>query len=266
MSIKGFNIGGTTYKVDYPELDNLPQINGNDLVGNMSGESLGLREVAYVPYIGATNAQVETLLDSGVKIVLVNVLTDFLTQLYTKCRLVKRISATEHQFAAITQSKCVYATLKNNSWSVTSETYAKPSDIPQPSTTPGHPLGVAAVGASAEYARADHVHAMPAAEDVGAIPNPTPKSSGQVLTYNGYSWVASTPSGGVVDSALSSSSTNPVQNKVIKAALDSLTAYQTKAITDTGGYYTNDTVEGALQEIGAELAGINTLIGSGVIT
>lgn len=41
--------------------------------------------------------------------------------------------------------------------------------------------------------------------------------------------------------------------------------YQTKAITDTGGYFTTDTVEGALQEIGAELAGINTLIGSGVI-
>jgi len=41
---------------------------------------------------------------------------------------------------------------------------------------------------------------------------------------------------------------------------------QTKAITDTGNYYTTDTVEGALQEIGAELAGINTLIGSGVIS
>lgn len=42
--------------------------------------------------------------------------------------------------------------------------------------------------------------------------------------------------------------------------------YQPKAITDAGGYYTTDTVEGALQELGAELAGINTLIGSGVIT
>lgn len=46
----------------------------------------------------------------------------------------------------------------------------------------------------------------------------------------------------------------------------SLAAYQAKAIADAGGYYTTDTVEGALQEIGAELAGINTLIGSGVIT
>ena len=46
----------------------------------------------------------------------------------------------------------------------------------------------------------------------------------------------------------------------------SLTAYQTKAITDTGGYFTTDTVEAALQEIGAEIAGINTLIGTGVIS
>ena len=41
---------------------------------------------------------------------------------------------------------------------------------------------------------------------------------------------------------------------------------QPSSITDTGGYFTSDTVDGALQEIGAELAGINTLLGSGVIT
>lgn len=41
---------------------------------------------------------------------------------------------------------------------------------------------------------------------------------------------------------------------------------QSKTITDTAGYFTTDTVEGALEEIGAELSGINTLIGSGVIT
>ena len=45
-----------------------------------------------------------------------------------------------------------------------------------------------------------------------------------------------------------------------------IAALQTKAITDTGGYYTTDTVEGALQEIGAEIAGVNTLIGTGVIS
>ena len=42
------------------------------------------------------------------------------------------------------------------------------------------------------------------------------------------------------------------------------TVFQTKSITDTGGYFHTDTVEGALQEIGAELAGINTLLGSGI--
>ena len=42
------------------------------------------------------------------------------------------------------------------------------------------------------------------------------------------------------------------------------TALQPKSITDSGGHFTSDTVEDALQEIGAELAGINTLLGSGI--
>lgn len=77
----------------------------------------------------------------------------------------------------------------------------------------------------------------------------------------------SKPSGGIPKTDLASD----VQTSLGKAdtALQqhqSLANYQTKAITDTGGYFTTDTVEGALQEIGAELAGVNTLIGSGVIT
>ena len=57
-----------------------------------------------------------------------------------------------------------------------------------------------------------------------------------------------------------------------KTVLDGITAEKVtewdskNSITDSGGYFTSDTVEGALQEIGAELAGINTLIGSGEIT
>lgn len=42
------------------------------------------------------------------------------------------------------------------------------------------------------------------------------------------------------------------------------TSLQSKSITDSGGHFTSDTVEGALQEIGTELAGINTLLGSGI--
>lgn len=56
------------------------------------------------------------------------------------------------------------------------------------------------------------------------------------------------------------------ERRIIALVKTVISALQTKSITDTGGYYTTDTVEGALQEIGAELAGVNTLIGSGVIT
>ena len=45
---------------------------------------------------------------------------------------------------------------------------------------------------------------------------------------------------------------------------EKVAALQSKSITDSGGHFTSDTVEGALQEIGAELAGINTLLGSGI--
>lgn len=41
-------------------------------------------------------------------------------------------------------------------------------------------------------------------------------------------------------------------------------ALQSKSITDSGGHFASNTVEGALQEIGAELAGLNTLLGSGI--
>ena len=57
-----------------------------------------------------------------------------------------------------------------------------------------------------------------------------------------------------------------------KTVLDGITAEKVtewdskNSITDSGGYFISDTVEGALQEIGAELAGINTLLGSGEAT
>jgi len=91
-------------------------------------------------------------------------------------------------------------------------------------------------------------------------------------TVSGWGFTKNTgtyskPSGGIPKTDLASD----VQTSLGKAdsALQqhqSLSAYQTKAITDTGGYYATNTVEGALQEIGAELSGINTLIGSGVIS
>ena len=153
---------------------------------------------------------------------------------------------------------------------------------------------------------------------------PTPSFTDIIRAYLEAQFGGDVPPipGITIDSELSDTSENPVQNKVITAALalkaaitdiptklsqllndsgyqtarqvqSAITAavptkvsdltndsgfqtaaqvqaaiapLQTKAITDTGGYYTTDTVDGALQEIGAELAGVNTLLGSGVIT
>lgn len=90
-----------------------------------------------------------------------------------------------------------------------------------------------------------------------------------------------------VDSAMSATSTNPVQNKVIKDALDakansddlaevatsgsyndlsdkppipSISGLQTQNITDAGGYFSTDTVEAALQQLGASVDGVETLL------
>ena len=41
--------------------------------------------------------------------------------------------------------------------------------------------------------------------------------------------------------------------------------YQTQAITDEGGYFTDDTVEGALQELGGSLNGVDSAL-SGILT
>ena len=72
---------------------------------------------------------------------------------------------------------------------------------------------------------------------------------------------------GIADALPPVSATDNGKSLVVdNGAWTASTALQTKSITDTGNYYTTDTVEGALQEIGAELAGVNTLIGSGVIT
>lgn len=83
-----------------------------------------------------------------------------------------------------------------------------------------------------------------------------------------------------VDSAMSSTSTNPVQNRVIYSALQdkadsadlaavatsgsyndlsnkptipSISGLQTQAITDAGGYFSTDTVEAALQQLGGDV-------------
>lgn len=53
----------------------------------------------------------------------------------------------------------------------------------------------------------------------------------------------------------SNTETKTLSSKKIK------NGFQTKAITDAGDYFSSNTVEGALQELGAELSGLGTLLG-----
>lgn len=63
---------------------------------------------------------------------------------------------------------------------------------PAPYTSNPETLGTASPGSSSKYSRGDHVHPMPSAGDVGAIPSPSSPSTGAFLVWNGSAWVAQT--------------------------------------------------------------------------
>lgn len=63
---------------------------------------------------------------------------------------------------------------------------------PAPYTSDPLELGTASPGSSSKYSRGDHVHPMPSADDVGAIPSPSSPATGAFLVWNGSAWVAQT--------------------------------------------------------------------------
>ena len=63
---------------------------------------------------------------------------------------------------------------------------------PAPYTSNPSALGTANPGSSTKYSKGDHVHPMPSAGDVGAIPAPSSPASGAFLVWNGSAWVAQT--------------------------------------------------------------------------
>lgn len=63
---------------------------------------------------------------------------------------------------------------------------------PAPYTSDPAALGTANPGSSTKYSKGDHVHPMPSAGDVGAIPSPSSPDSGAFLVWNGSAWVAQT--------------------------------------------------------------------------
>lgn len=83
-------------------------------------------------------------------------------------------------------------------------TYSKPLDgipgtdlasgvipsVPSASSSTPQALGTAAAGSSTDYSRADHVHAMPTARNVGAIPEPDSPAVGSAPVWDGLLWSA----------------------------------------------------------------------------
>jgi hypothetical protein len=51
-------------------------------------------------------------------------------------------------------------------------------------------LGTASPGVSEQYARGDHIHQMPTASEIAAIPAPINPSSGDFLMWDGNAWSA----------------------------------------------------------------------------
>jgi len=69
--------------------------------------------------------------------------------------------------------------------------------VPSASTATPQALGTAAAGTSADYSRADHIHAAPALNDLSNVSAATP-SDNDVLVFDTATgnWVAEAPSGG----------------------------------------------------------------------
>lgn len=75
-----------------------------------------------------------------------------------------------------------------------------------------------------------------------------------VATSGAYSDLSGTPS---LATVATSGSYNDLSNK---PTIPSISGLQTQAITDTGGYFSTDTVEAALQQLGATVDGVETLL------
>lgn len=150
------------------------------------------------------------------------------------------------------------------------------------------------------------------AQIIGTLDNKANRSDlAEVATSGSYDDLNNKPTIPTVDSALSTTSQNPVENSAITSALNnkadssslaavatsgdyedlsnkpaipvipslatvatsgnyndlsnkptipSISGLQTQNITDAGGYFSTDTVEAALQQLGAELDGVATLL------
>ena len=117
--------------------------------------------------------------------------------------------------------------------------------IPGSSSTTPAMDGTASTGSETTYARGDHRHptdtsraplASPALTGTPTAPTPSSGDSSTQIATTAFVAAAIASGGVTVDDALSSTSVNPVQNKVIKAALDNVSvADMTGATSSAAG-------------------------------
>ena len=133
-------------------------------------------EVAWFTYGTSTSAEIEAAYQAGKICMAISGRRTLI--------LGVRGSATSHTFFSATYGTVYQVKCDSDTWTNTSRA------IPAASTDTPQPLGTAAAGNGTTYARNNHVHAMPTASDVGAIPAPVNPTTGQVLMWDGSAWIA----------------------------------------------------------------------------
>lgn len=161
MSVRGFSVNGSTEQYDYNYLDNLPD-----------------DEVYWCDLLAPSYTDASAAFTGG-KIVCMK----YLNRVYIATNL--DLQNAIMTFTSVQNGSVYVRTLDSNDQLVSSS-----FTIPTASSSTPSALGTAAAGSSTDYARGDHVHAMPTASDVGAIAAPSSPTSGQYLTWNGSAWVA----------------------------------------------------------------------------
>lgn len=140
----------------------------------------GTAEIFIATYGTTTSAEIEAAYQAGKLVACENNGDIYL--------LTVRIGAANHVFSFINGHTSYQASCVSDTWTSHS---AALSTATASSSTPAT-LGTASAGSSSQFSRGDHVHPMPDADDVGAIPAPSSPTSGQFLVYNGTAWVAQT--------------------------------------------------------------------------
>jgi hypothetical protein len=181
MEVEGVPAGGTAGQV-------LKKASNNDYDVEWDSGGTGATEIEIITIGTATSSDIETAYQAG-KAVFGKYTSNNTVTIYP---LMKRSDATTHFFGGLYKAagnntitvrsfQCI-----NNVWG-----YAQ-KIVPDASSATPSALGTAAAGSSDDFSRADHVHAMPSASDVGAIAAPSSPTAGQFLVYNGSAWVAQT--------------------------------------------------------------------------